>query len=416
MKTAILFAALFLSFAFAGNAEAKRHKKSGKERPSPIGLVRHALCPFRPTAAGQLLSLALVEESSESELLGQLDLGQKYGPCSAVNEDQNGRFIFEYRDARVEGELRFDRQNRLEDFSFAEAQFLDDDLAKVEASVKALKDRVGLWVEHDGEKVLGVGEDKPLGVSRNFHLFVLKALDQAFREHDAKVTDVVKLEGKGRTVSFGLLHRWAPGTAITLDTLRNLVATENDATAVDMVIAAIGREKVEKQGASLAPLLTYREMARLADAIPVGTPPASRDAAMKLLASLPDADGIVDLPDERFDLNATVGWFASAKELCATARALRDDPAVTLAYHDLRDHESRKKGETVELYADARDPGVGQDTLLFRGTKGEYCVSFTLNTDGPVEDRQLSDVVGRVEALLLRNETTAKPAEPEKKN
>ncbi|MGZ3682691.1 MAG: hypothetical protein ACXVCI_02505 [Bdellovibrionota bacterium] len=144
-------------------------------------------------------------------------------------------------------------------------------------------------------------------------------------------------------------------------------------------------------------------MARLSESIQPGDAPATREAAFKRLAALSDADGIVDFPDERFDLVSTVGWFASAHELCTLVRALKNNPVLTHAYRDLRDQTRPDHGqEKVELLVDVRDSGVGQTTLLFQNGKDEFCLSYTLNSNGPLDERRMIDVVGRAENLLLK--------------
>ncbi|MGZ3739573.1 MAG: serine hydrolase [Bdellovibrionota bacterium] len=370
---------------------------------SPLTQLRAAVCPFRAKAAGKILSQAILEESSESEIIDLLNLEKKYGPCKKVTKISDDRFTFEFRDAAVDGDFHFDHKNHLEDFSYSEARFPEDSFTKLETLLKADGAGNGFWADRNGEKILAVNEEGALNISRAFHLFLVKTLEDTIHERDAKATDLVTLDGQARTVSFGLLHHWAPGTPITLGTLENLISVENDATAADLLIGALGKTRVEKQGSHIAPLFTYREMARLSESIQPGDAPATREAAFKRLAALSDADGIVDFPDERFDLVSTVGWFASAHELCTLVRALKNNPVLTHAYRDLRDQTRPDHGqEKVELLVDVRDSGVGQTTLLFQNGKDEFCLSYTLNSNGPLDERRMIDVVGRAENLLLK--------------
>ncbi len=376
---------------------------------NPLSALRSALCPFHKKAASLLLAPAILEESSEEEMLGLLNLEPKYGPCQEIQKAKGdeGSYRFQLRDAAVTAELRFDRGNHLEDFSFSEAQFLNDNFQKLETSLRKKSETHSLWIETNGEKILGLDETKPLNISRGSSLFLIKALNEAIAKNKAKSSDLIALPSEARTVSFGLLHHWAPGTLLTLDTLKNLVTVENDATAADLLIQALGREQIEAQGRHLKPFLTNRDFARLSDAILPGNAPASREAALKVLDALPDSDGIVDFPDDRYDLVPAVGWFASTQEMCALARSLKDDPSLRHAYRDLRERTASKK-EKVELMVETRGAGVAQTTLLFtNGGQTEHCVSFTINAGAPIDDRQVADVIGRAEKLLLKEAKTS---------
>jgi Beta-lactamase enzyme family len=363
--------------------------------PAALG----ALCPLRPAALRPLLSPRMTAEAEPGLILETLAGNERrYGPCRSVKKE-TASYRFEFAEASVVGELRFDNKGRLEDFSFGPALYPHDGATALLAALQKRFPDSALYVERAGRETLAFRADEPLNISRSFHLFLIEALNHSFAKGETHPQDTVRLDEEARLVSFGLLHDWAPGTWLTLDSLKNLVAVENDATAADLLLARLGRNAVEREGSSLAPLLSNREAALLRNLLPPSARPVNRAEALSRLASLPTPSGAVDFPPERFDLISTVGWFASARELCGAANAVKADPALQHGMVKVR-QGPEIAGATLDLRVETRDPGISQTTLLFHDRQGSACIALTLNQAKAIDEIDARDLLARAEALL----------------
>jgi hypothetical protein len=212
---------------------------------------------------------------------------------------------------------------------------------------------------------------------------------------------------------------------VTLHTLAALMVEQSDNTATDHLLSLLGREKVEAMLATMGhahparnvPLLRTGELFRLtyADGGRHAEAYASHGAAGRraYLADVIDPIPLdrIDSPTERTPRYLDViGWFASARDLCAAmdwlrrateagpgapARSILAIGSGTTDPSDLSPYQGYKGG---------RLPGVVSRTYLVRSASGTwFAVSGTWNhgTTDPDEPR-LVRMLTRVLQLLVR--------------
>jgi beta-lactamase class A len=216
------------------------------------------------------------------------------------------------------------------------------DLASAATAVGGLHGSVSFAATKLGgerpETLAAANPDAALNVASAFKLYVLGALVEDIAAGRRKWTDAVALDARLRSIPTGILHRWPDGSPVTLHTLASLMIEQSDNTATDHLLFALGREKVESMLAKMGnahaernvPLVSTGEMFRLTMADGgrhAGTYAAGDVAARRAyLADVIDAIPIdrVDSPAERVPhFIDTIGWFASANDLCAAMDWLR---------------------------------------------------------------------------------------------
>ncbi|MDD9208225.1 serine hydrolase [Georgenia sp. 10Sc9-8] len=245
------------------------------------------------------------------------------------------------------------------------------------------------------EPVRAVAEDELLPVGSIFKLYVLGAVVDAVAAGDLSWGDTLTLTEESRSLPSGTLHEEPDGTEVSVREAAEAAVAISDNTATDLLIAAVGRDRVEQVQADLGhsapevntPFLTTREMFQLTTsdpelraswtdatgAEPLSTDPAVSERQRQLIEELPDWDRELDE-----DLTSQVAWpdgldwFATAEDLCA-GHARLQDLAGTPAGEPVRDIL-------------AQNPGLATEDLAYVGYKGgsavgEIAGSWYVETD-----------------------------------
>jgi len=200
----------------------------------------------------------------------------------------------------------------------------------------------GVWRLGEGEPraLVTLEPDRPLAIGSAFKLYVLGALLQATREGRRALTDTLVLDAGARSLPSGILQDWPEGAAVTMDTAANLMISRSDNTATDLLMRALGRDRVEamlapmgvRDPARTRPFLTTAEMFRLkfVDAGKAGAAYAALDE-VAALAEVAARHGGVPLSEDTIDAGAftspsridSIEWFASASDLARAMDWLR---------------------------------------------------------------------------------------------
>lgn len=218
------------------------------------------------------------------------------------------------------------------------------DIAAAADELKKLPGTVSFAVwKLGGEKAEVLAElnpDAPLAIGSAFKLYVLGALAEDVAKSKRKLSDVVALEERHRSLPSGQMQAWPAGAPATLATLAALMISISDNTATDHLLATLGRERVETMLATMGnahaersiPFLATHELFRLkmtrggadADEYLKLDVAAKREFLAREVASRP-------LEPEKIDVSAftapskidTLEWFASASDLCRALDWLR---------------------------------------------------------------------------------------------
>jgi hypothetical protein len=282
----------------------------------------------------------------------------------------------------------------------------NDSLARIEAELGKEPYRVAFHAETDeGQKLLSHAADQALSISRSNQIFILRAAKTAITEGKLKLTELVPLRREEAVKTMGSIHFWKDGTLISVDSLLSMMVAERDLAASDLLLSRLDPATLTGFGQSLKPFLSYREYFLLAEN--EKKDPPSRQAVAKLLPGLKGKP----LPElyrfDRIDLVNTLGWFASPRELCQSALAVKED-LVELNARLNHEYQSIHP-KAVEKYGlvQTRDSGISQVTVVLKTASSPWiCIALTANHHDEVEEGFFSSLYTRLMSLSLEKATT----------
>jgi hypothetical protein len=258
----------------------------------------------------------------------------------------------------------------------------------------------GIWQLGEGPPtpVATLDPDRSLAIGSAFKLHVLGALIEQVKEGKRAITDVVPLRPECRSLPSGQMHDWPVGTPVTLATAANLMISVSDNTATDLLIATLGRERVEAALATMGvadpsrtqPFLTTCEMFLLKF---VGDGSRAREYAGLDLAGRREflARSALVGPISVDSLNASamgspmhidsIEWFASASDLARTMDWIRvqADGDSDSPPRQIRDALAINRGLSISPkqfpwvgFKGGSEPGVINLTYLLKSANGEW--------------------------------------------
>jgi hypothetical protein len=258
----------------------------------------------------------------------------------------------------------------------------------------------GIWQlgEPSLKALATLDPDRSLAIGSAFKLHVLGALIEQVKEGKRAIADVVPLRPEFKSLPSGQMQEWPDGTPVTLATAANLMISVSDNTATDLLIATLGRGRVEAAMATMGvaepartqPFLTTAEMFLLKF---VGDGARAREYAGLDAAGRREflARSALVGPISVDSLNASamgspmqidsIEWFASASDLARTMDWIRSntagDPASPL--RQLRDALAINRGLSVSAkqfpwvgFKGGSEPGVINLTYLLQSADGVW--------------------------------------------
>ena len=281
-------------------------------------------------------------------------------------------------------------------------------LNDVVTALKALPGETSFLVARLGSDsltpVVAHNADSELAIGSAFKLYVLAELARELNANERKLSDVVWLDDKFRSLPSGTLQTWPVASPITLHSLAALMISISDNTAADHLLNLLGRERVERMVAETGhakpaldvPFLSTLEMFKLkgepthkaADEFLALDAAGRRKflgnqlAAVKREDARPYADGKPAYIDR-------IEWFASVSDLCRVMNWLRQHTETSQPAAPLRDVMAINTGLGASTprerwsyigFKGGSEPGVLNLTYLLRSVKGEwYAMSITWN-------------------------------------
>lgn len=177
----------------------------------------------------------------------------------------------------------------------------------------------------------GSAAGEPLPIGSMVKLYVLAAVVSAIADGELAWTDEVTVTDAMRSLPSGRLQDEPDGTTVSVREAAELMISISDNTATDLLIAEVGRDRVEQAFTELGmadpgpnvPLMTTRELFHLGWG---GGPElreewarADEEQRRALLAAVPDGPPTVDvralLADPVWEHG--LDWFATGADLCA---------------------------------------------------------------------------------------------------
>lgn len=250
-------------------------------------------------------------------------------------------------------------------------------------------------VAHNAEKEMAIGS--------TFKIYILSELAHELNSNERKLSDVVKLDERARSLPSGVIQSWPRGSLVTLHTLATLMISISDNTAADQLLWTLTRERVEQRLRETGhakpelnvPFLSTLEMFKLKGepthkaaaeylALDTGKRHAylsEKIAVVKLDETKPYQDGKPSYIDR-------IEWFASVTDLCKAMNWLRRQTESGAAA-PLRDILAINPGSGLNVsrerwqyigFKGGSEPGVLNMTYLLQSTKGQwYAMSFSWN-------------------------------------
>jgi beta-lactamase class A len=344
---------------------------------------------------GERLAQVMLDAASAEEIAAVLEDVRDGRPWTATaHEEQGAQSVTTIRSADAG---TFDMQVAVDDAGLIMGLFFGEpeperepatSWDELEEQAAALGGDVSLTVTRVedgalGERILevlpdGVAASEARPIGSIVKLYVLGALVRAVEEGRIGWDDPLTVTDDVRSLPSGELQDAPTGTVVSVREAAGKMISISDNTATDMVIAAVGRERVEAALADLGhadpprnvPLMTTRDLFRVGwqDDGALRARWADADAAERraLLDALPG--GVVDLPVTAVtDVAWTAGadWFATPDDI-ARAHLRLAELAATPAGEPVRgilaanpglpqperfDHVAFKGGSSVGTFA-----------------------------------------------------------------
>lgn len=372
----------------------------------------------RPAALPDLFDRSLFSRVSEEELAAVLaGLWRGNGPVASrvlVSSDAacSAHYLLETsRGYAIPAAFSLNAVTGKVDNVFFGAPYRKDaTLASVRAELAALPGKAGLAAVRFGtnpETLESLSAGEPFSVGPAFKLYILGAM----LERKVPWTRVVRLREEDKSPLSGRLRDWPDGSPLTAHTLAALMLSENDDSAADALIAAVGRRRIEAAlpalGNSapglLTPFLSTGESFRLktdsAAALEYrNLPLEEKYGRLARLGPPPPAPAASAFGPLDFD------WPVSPADLCRLMKYFLDkDDRTALELLALGPAQQLPPG--AFLYAGSMGgsgPGTLSAAWLLKDTRSDwYCVSAAWNSGAePLEEKKFYGIMGSaLEAL-----------------
>ncbi|WP_182358362.1 serine hydrolase [Tomitella gaofuii] len=310
---------------------------------------------------------------------------------------------------------------------------VDDAVAAVGARVSMLAADADLNAADPGAQcsaVFASGADEVMPLGSIFKLYVLGALGDAVEAGEIGWDDTLTITDDVKSLPSGELQNLPSGSTVTVREAAEKMISISDNTAADMLIHAVGRDRVEAavrsmgdgHPAALTPFPTTREMfiigwgpdpslrQRWADAADLPDAAAAEAERRAVLAeadtrSLDDVDlqQLMRTPLSPRD----IGWFASAQDVCRAHVALQRLAAGDDAAAPIRGILAENPGvQNVDglryvAYKGGSTPGKLAGSWLVTGADGaSHVLVFQMASDEPIGVIEQNYVFGLMEQAL----------------
>ncbi len=317
-------------------------------------------------------------------------------------EDWRDGLVTVFEHAEVPTEITLDDHNRITYLWFNSPIPIGDDLQNYVDQIAALPGDLSVLVTTNGEPVASYRPDEPLAVGSAAKLAVLKAVAAAVAGGRLTWDQVVRLDRDWYSLPGGFLQTWPVGTAVTIETLVDLMISISDNTATDALIDIVGRDAVQAETARNNPFVTTVELWKLKA---VG----SEDLLDRWVAA--DADGrrailaeLAEMPlpaaaDIRRDYTGGAEWTMTASEICHVLDSVAGLPVFTInpgpARPDLWSSVAYKGGSEVGVL------NLSERLVAADGTV--HCVVATWNSTEPLDDDAMTRIFTSIVRTLARS-------------
>lgn len=323
------------------------------------------------------------------------DLHDSFGPVTAVTEDGAG-YLIRTETAEIPADITLDSQGLITSLFFHPPRPLFAGIDDALAALAAQPGTVSYLIEIDGAPQYEQQAEMPLAVGSAFKLAILKVLLADIEDETRTWNDVATLTAADKSLPTGRLQTFPDGAPFTLHTLAAFMIADSDNTATDMLMRVLGRDRVA-EALGLETALSTRDffvlkanpaLAESYRAAPTAQKKALlADIAARPLPTVEDIDG---------PMIEAIEWHVPATRLCALATGVRTADVFTLNPGPVRKSEWQSVA-----YKGGSEQGVLNLTAALDGMDGRhYCLTVTVNSDGPVDQAAVAGQFAALASLL----------------
>ncbi len=356
----------------------------------------------------QLFNRTFLEQVPVTQLTKIRDeFENRYGKYVKVEIESGNKCKVYYEKAIFPCVIAFDHDGHVSTLWFGSPSFENDKIEQIKQELTNLEGIVALCIHKDWQEVYSLKSDLPLAIGSTFKLYVLKALVQKIKDGRLKWEDTLHIDKNHKSLPTGILHNWPENQTLTINTVANLMISQSDNTATDMLIDKIGREYIEQfVPSTMIPFYKTKELfvLKLDKSDEYIQWFLKADMRTKRL-ELEKMDTVDITRLNPYKLNEPkhleIEWLASTKELCQTIESLKDVPALSINPGLL------DKNEWYYIaYKGGSEPGVLNYTYLLQKKEGSplYTLSATINNaeqnvDG---DHKFTMLIKRIIDLIAK--------------
>ena len=380
----------------AANQETTQPSDTSAALTPQAALERLFLEPLQAEAWFSAEFLNQVPAAQISQIVTQLT--QQLGAFQRVDGEASP-FTLVFELGTIPTQITLDAQGRIIGLFLGSPTLNVTSIEEAIASINELDGEISVLVTKNGNEVVSLNADTPLGVGSAFKLAVLAVLQEQIATGLHAWDEVVLLAPAWKAPPSSILKDWPDDSPVTLHTLATLMISVSDNTAADALLNIVGREAVEAVTARNRPFLTVQELFKLKS-----TPNAELLAAYQngdettrrqILETL-DSSPLPSLQELAMSPILDVEWFFTSRELCDLMAQVEQLPLMTVspgpasAQADRWDRIAYKGGSEAGV--------LNLTSWLQRENGDHYCVVLTQNNPNALIDE--ADVVSRYLSLL----------------
>ena len=325
----------------------------------------------------------------------------KLGELESIKSGE-GPYTLIFEKGTAPSRVSLDAEGKIAGLWFGNWTLKTDNLEELVSELKGLDSSISLYLSKDNQELYSLDGEENMAVGSSFKLYVLKAL---YGEMGSDSWDkVIRLKKKDMSLPSGILQDWPVGTPVTVKTLSNLMISQSDNTATDILIDLVGKKYLEQNtNTENRPFLTTVEAFNLKYGVDSSTRKnyITGDTKQKreILESL---QGLIvnvnQVTASTPTLIEEVEWFFSTEELASIIYDLRGANEIYINPGLATKSDWYRAG-----YKGGSEGGVLQYTHLLQKSKNSpvYVISLTANNpEKGLNTSKITEITSRLIALV----------------
>jgi len=313
-----------------------------------------------------------------------------------------GPYTLIFEKGTAPSRISLDTEGKIAGLWFGNWTLKSDTLENLVSELRSLDSSVSLYLSKNGEEIYSLNAEEKMAVGSTFKLYVLQALYDRF---ESDVWDkVVWLKRKDMSLPSGILQDWPVGTPVTVKTLSNLMISQSDNTATDILIDLVGRKYLEQNtNPKNRPFLTTIEAFNLKYGVDSATRKDYMTGNTKQKREILESFQGLGVSASQVTASTPtlieeVEWFFSTEELASIIYDLREANEIYINPGLATKSDWCRAG-----YKGGSEGGVLQYTHLLQKSKNSpvYVISLTANNpDKGLNTSKITEIASRLIALV----------------